>query len=105
MHCGCRQTPRCTGEAETILLHLAASTQTKRRRPSSESLLGGFLRATGGRAWHADGDFYRIGKGKRVSRTYLDGMPMAISIASARASGSAAHISIATSCVSRCRNK
>jgi len=72
MHCGCRQTPRCTGEAETILLHLAASTQTKRRRPSSESLLGGFLRATGGRAWHADGDFYRIGKGKRVSRPYLD---------------------------------
>ena len=61
-----------TDEAEAILAHLEASPHTKGRRPSSESLLGGLLRTADGRTWHAEGEFYRLGKGKRVNRAALD---------------------------------
>lgn len=62
-----------TEEAEAILATLEQG-RVKTYRTKADYLLSGLLVTPEGKAWHGDGDgSYRVGKGKRISQTAIEG--------------------------------
>jgi hypothetical protein len=64
-----------TEEAEAIIGDLEKSTRGKPRKNASGYILTGILYNDAGMAYHGcDGIYYRAGKGKRIQKTFIEGL-------------------------------